>query len=641
MNGETAPAEARVVAQAVKDAKRGDWDAVEGVCGALAAEQPTGFRISFLLALSAFARDDIALAVEHAKRAFALEPGNSQVAELLAIFHALAGDTNQATFYVKMASVATDDPEMKEWLPEGLPSLSSAYFGAREQPFLQAALTASSHREWGQAEHWYRQHLAFHPKDINAHIGLGNVLMIRGALRSAVSTLRAARHNVPNDPRLASLLGSALTHVGAIAQGRALHDWAVDRSDDPLVHAVACTDRMFDPDLAPDAVIERFQEWGRRFGVSGDSFPPCRRNPNKQRLTVGYVVGSIDRTEFAPALARLFVRHDPQRFRIVGFGLGRLSDTHNTTFQQCVEGWLDIQGVDPLTFGSMVMAEDVDVLVDLCGFVDPLTLRAFGARMAPVQLHWLGTPAGSGLAEVDGMITDGFLDPDGTAPLAEPLIRLDSGSLVAELPSAVDLTREGSDDESPLGPVFAADVLLAELNIPTVAAWAEILHSIPNAMLLLRDHDLRTEENVSQLIEMFGNYGIAHRVEIVSVEGEADLFRMADVGLVPFNTARLEPIGQALGVGTPIVCLAGEGRYRRRAGSLLHSLGLGGDLIAADRAAYRDMAVTWAVDVDRRTAFGAGLEARLAVAPLADLGARAAELERIYEDLWRKAVNQG
>ena len=212
---------------------------------------------------------------------------------------------------------------MKEWLPEDFPSLSSAYFGAREQPFLQAALTATTHREWGRAEHWYRQHLHFHPKDVTAHIGLGNVLMIRGALRSAVSTVRAARHNVPDDPRLASLLGSALTHVGAIAQGRALHDWAVGKSDDPLVHAVACTDSMFDPDLSPDAVITRFQAWGQRFGVPVDSFPAPRRNPNKQRLTIGYVVGSIDRTEFAPALARLFVRHDPQRGPHCRFRVGQ------------------------------------------------------------------------------------------------------------------------------------------------------------------------------------------------------------------------------------------------------------------------------------------------------------------------------
>ena len=200
--------------------------------------------------------------------------------------------------------------------------------------------------------------------------------------------------------------------------------------------------------------------------------------------------------------------------------------------------------------------------------------------------NWQGTPAGSGLAEVDGMITDDFIDPEGSAPLHEPLIRLEGGSVIAELPTAVDLTREGSDDGSALGPVFAADVLLAELNIPTVAAWAEILHTTPNAMLLLRDHDLRTEENVSQLIELFGNYGIAHRIEIVTVEGEGDLFKMADVGLVPFNTlafgadrsgagrghaGRLSGGGGALSApGRKPVAVAWTERrpYRRRCGRL-------------------------------------------------------------------------
>jgi len=623
--------------------EKGGWETIQEEGAALLDEgEPCG-ELLFLLALAAFKHHDFAGAVAHVKQAYDIKPGVTEYCDLLATLHGMAGDINSASFFVKMASVGTSSPKLAGWLPKSLPTFTEAFFEARTRPFFQQAVRSLSVGNWVDAEHWFSQHLAFHPKDAEAHAGLANALMVQGLYAAAVENLRAARHVVPSDAKVASLLGTALTAVGQFAEAQAVHRSATAAAAaGPAVRAAAIGDLLADPATEPQAIALEIQHWACDFGVSFDAPPPRRNTGSSHRLTVGYVIGMAGRSHSIPFLTEILARHDAQRFRVVGFGAGRLSDPSNIVFQKCFEAWGDTRDADPLTFASMVRAENVDVLINVSGFTSPTLLQAFGARMASVQAVWSPLFYGMAPANVDVLLTDGFLDPlDGAAVVAgEKLYRLEgSGAVIAPVPPVLpEAAIAGAEAH---GPVFAADATLAELNVQTVEAWAQILAAVPDAVLLLRDHGFRSGDVGKRLIGLFGNFGLAHRIDLVSVSEPAEFFAEADVCLLPYQSMRPEVAINALAAGLPVVNWSGVGRHRRLVGSVLNFAGLAAEMVAESAEEYRDKAVAWMNATERREAFRSSIRDGLAKAPVFNAAGRAADLEKAYLNLHKTVEMAG
>ncbi len=618
--------------------ERQDWEAVEKACEAhLDADGECGDAY-FLLALAAFTRNDFATSLLFARAALEVAPGNMEYADLLAVLYGMAGDIHNATFHAKLASASTPAQNLKQYIPANLPKFSDAFLDIAERPFFKQGMAASAKGQWSEAEHWLRQHLAFHPHDREANAALGNTLMIEGLHVAAIESLRAARHAVPGDARVAQLLATALMTVGEAAEARSIDRVAIALApEDPAIFVGAINDLLADPDADVDEIVAMVKEWGQRFGVTQDMIGPEYAPFPKKRLTIGYLVGAMDRSAPARALADILALHNAQSFRIVGFGSGQLSDSFNVVFQKCFESWVDTRDTDPLTFASIVAAEGVDILVDVSGFATPSLLSAFGARLAPLQISWDGCPYGTGLSGMDAILGDAILDPDGAAPMTEKLVRLENGAVLVDLPSPKPVDAIERDEN----PVFAADVNLGLLDTATVEAWVGILQAVPDAKLILNDRGFHNEYALPRLIGMFGNYGMAHRVDIISGVQIPEFLAQADVFLLPRQVSHTGSAMAALRAGLPVVGWAGEGRHRRIVGSLLHFAGLADELLADSAERYVELAVGWIGDAERRTAFRDGIAGRLEAAPLFDTKARIADLEKAYHGLWQEICPDG
>ena len=199
----------------------------------------------------------------------------------------------------------------------------------------------------------------------------------------------------------------------------------------------------------------------------------------------------------------------------------------------------------------------------------------------------------------------------------------------------------GGRDRSEPGIDFAADATLADLEVAAVALWAEILHRVPGSKLMLRDRAFRHPETLADLIDRFGNFGVADRVDIVTADSAEALFVEADVALLPLACPQPATVAAALAAGIPLVCLAGEGRHRRLAASLIHHLGLGVGAIADGAEDYARLAARWAEDAGARTAFRGSLGERLGSSEAADPRARARDLQAALERMWRETCASG
>ncbi len=619
--------------------KESDWRALEDLCVTFTAAAGHCGEVDFLRSLVAFAEEDFVDALVLAESAFERDSNISEYAEFLAILHILVGDIAKSVYYAKMASAVPSSRSIHDLLPDTLPKYSEKFLKVEEDPLLKRAFAAAAQGKWGDAERWFRQQIAYNMTVLEAYSGLANCLFIQGRFRDGTEALRAARHIAPDNAEFASLLARALTETGEYAEGQALHRAAMDLApDDAELAADALIGLWADPEENAETITAAFAEWGGRFGLKQSSRATPRLAEDHDTLIIGYLVGPLGRWRNGSFIADVISHHRRQRFLSVGFGSGALTSSQNIPFQKSFDTWHDVRGMDPITFGSMVAAERIDILVDLCGFTTPDLLVAFGQRLAPVQISAFGAPSGTGLAEMDALLTDKFVSKGvKESAYRESLVNMKEGSFFVGLPEgdgSLSMSRKSEDE---YGLNFVSDASLGEINPLSVETWAKILHAVADSMLLLMDHDSRNEENSKRLVNLFGDFGLAHRVDIVTTDSSLALFQDADVCLMPLQSMRPYIVCDALWAGAPVISYAGSGIHSRLDGGILHHLGLDNEMVAETPGDYVAKALDWAGDQDRRRHFAAEIRGRMKEASFLNPLSRAADLEKTYEALWKKA----
>jgi predicted O-linked N-acetylglucosamine transferase (SPINDLY family) len=92
---------------------------------------------------------------------------------------------------------------------------------------------------------------------------------------------------------------------------------------------------------------------------------------------------------------------------------------------------------------------------------------------------------------------------------------------------------------------------------------------------------------------------------------------------------------EALWMGVPVVCIAGDRHAARVGASLLHAAGCG-EFLARTPAEFAEIAAALARDHARLAALRSGLRARLSSSPLMDQRAYATRFHAALRECWRE-----
>lgn len=114
---------------------------------------------------------------------------------------------------------------------------------------------------------------------------------------------------------------------------------------------------------------------------------------------------------------------------LVFFNRGQKNDWATQSFQALAHDWVDVRLCSAKELADVLASHDLDVLIDLGGWMDPVGLHALSAKPAKKLFKWVGgQSATTGLKSFDGYLTDAYQTPPGSDHLySEPLIRLQSG----------------------------------------------------------------------------------------------------------------------------------------------------------------------------------------------------------------------
>jgi protein O-GlcNAc transferase len=346
-------------------------------------------------------------------------------------------------------------------------------------------------------------------------------------------------------------------------------------------------------------------------------FPPrpreARRAPPGARLKVGYFSNDFGEHALSYLIAGVIESHDPACFEWHGFGWQREQPTPmRERIVAAFSRFHDITRRDDATVLALVDELGLDIAVDLTGLTGNHRTGLFAARLAPVQVNWLGYPGTMGAPYMDYLIADRRVLPDAER------------CHYTEQPVWLPVSFQPFDDRrvEPAGAPTRADLGLpaesfvlaafndtAKLTPEIYAAWLRLLKAVPQAVLWLYAPEGAPRKRLLALADTAGvsrrrivfaglvDYA-AHRARLCA----ADLF----VDTSPFSGGATA--SDALSAGLPIITIEGRSFASRMAASLLRGIGLD-ELVARDLADYEACCLALAADSARLTALKERLRA--------------------------------
>ncbi|MBI3898550.1 MAG: tetratricopeptide repeat protein [Gammaproteobacteria bacterium] len=488
----------------------------------------------------------------------------------------------------------------------------------------------------------YRHALALNPTYAEAHFNLGLVRKIQGNIEEAVSSYRQALAIKPDYVAAHNNLGMALKDQGKLDEAIASYRRALAIRPD---YIDAYNNLLFvysyNSMLAPSEYLVRARGWELAC-VSEQERREARsrkfeRLPlSGRRLRVGYVSGDFRHHAVSNFIERLCMHHDRERVELFAYSTNARRDAVTDRLQALVDHWIPVAGMSAAAIRERIEADGIDVLVDLSGHTGHNRMGVFALRAAPVQMHYLGYCASTGLSEMDYFIGDEILTPpEMDSHFSERVWRLPRicVSYAGKADAPVADWHPAQDGTLWVGSFNS----LNKLTPATLLLWSRVLHALPEGKLLLKAKELADAGNCQRILEVMAGHGIsASRIELQSSnitpgwKEHMAYYDRLDVALDPVGAMGGETTTcDALWMGVPVIVLEGDRRASRMSTSMLNAIGHP-EWVAKTEVEYIDKTIALARNVALCKALRTNQRARMSASPLCDAQGLATCLEDAY-----------
>jgi protein O-GlcNAc transferase len=356
------------------------------------------------------------------------------------------------------------------------------------------------------------------------------------------------------------------------------------------------------------------------------------------KIRVGYVSGEFRNQATAILATELFELHDRSRFEIVAFDNGwNDGSTLRRRIDAAFDEVVDIAAMPDAVAARAIADREIDILVNLNGYFGLGRTGVFARHPAPVQVNYLGFPGTMGAPYLDVIVADADTIPPGDeGAYTERVVRLagsyqpnDRQRAIAD--GVVTRARQGLPADAM---VFACFNNTYKILPETFASWMRILQAVEGSVLwLLQDNSAATQNLRAAAMQAGIDANRLHFAPRIRLDEHLARHRAADLFLdtLPYNAHTTA--SDALWAGLPVLSCRGTTFPGRVGASLLHALGLGGELLVDDAPAYEARAIELATSPLALAAIRATLAERRAQAALFDTPRYCLELEAAFEQM--------
>lgn len=537
-----------------------------------------------------------------------------------------------------------------------------------------------------EAELLFREALECQPDLVEAHNNLANVLCLRGREAEAITAFRDALVLDPDDAQTLNNLGCVLQTTGAFSEALAVFRKASDLAPDNIDVTANLTDMLLtscdfesaaafgsrileliagddlvrttwyglkkvsylSAFLGFDRTVQVTVQRALTAAVSAESRPADRElaqvGVRGSRIRIGYVSPCFGDHPVGHVTRQLYVTHDRDDFEVYGYSLkDRSAETapYHREIRDGCDHFVELAELSNDHAAERIAADQIDILIDLNGYLEHSRPQIFARRPAPVQVFWLGHAGGLGYPWIDYLIADHVVLPrDEEASYSESIVRLPElyhptdTHEISDVP--VSRREFGLKDEAI---VFCGFNNAQKIDQRCFELWMRILSKVPDSQLWLSNQkDLSPPKaNLQSAAERYGvdpsRLVFATRVPDKTVHlarhSLADLF--LDTLTVNAATTAID----ALWAGLPMVTCRGPTFSSRMATTLLFALGLD-ELVTESLEEYEERVIALASSPSALAALKAQLWTNRTTHPLFDIQMFVRHLEDAFRTMWNR-----
>jgi predicted O-linked N-acetylglucosamine transferase (SPINDLY family) len=480
--------------------------------------------------------------------------------------------------------------------------------------------------------------LALDPKQAEVHYHRGQALSNLGRYEEAIAAFRQARTIDPEHIHALSAL--------AFYQ-RLVCDWKeADLRAAELKHALHTESPVIEPFvlIAYSITPADHLHYSRRYGQFRMSrilplapVRPAQMQRSSSKLKVAYLSSGLQRHPTGWQIAELIELHDRSRFEVhaMSYGFEDGSDIR-ARLVKGFDRYHEVAARSDLDVAQLIRELGIHIAVDLKGYTEKARPGILAYRPAPIQVNYLGYPAGMGVNFIDYILVDRVLLPmDQQAHYSEKIVHLpdsyqpsDTKRQVAKTPSrrALDLPDNGF--------VFCCFNNTYKITPEIFNRWMALLHKVDDSVLWLLDTGELAKRNLRNEAQGRG-VDPARLVFAPKIEISQHLarHRVADVFLDNLPVNAHTGANDALWMGLPVVTCVGEAFCSRVAASLLSAVGLP-ELVTHTLDDYEALALKLATDRILLAGIREKLERNRLTFPLFNTDRLRSHVERAYERMW-------
>ncbi|MDN3578956.1 tetratricopeptide repeat protein [Chitinimonas viridis] len=507
-----------------------------------------------------------------------------------------------------------------------------------EQRLGHAAIEAA---RWPEAIARFTALLARHPGSAEYHYHLGNAHAGAGQLHEAVEHYRSALA-IEEVASSHNGLGLVLSELGRQAESLPHFRRAAELSDKPTYLSNLLFTLCYDDTLNPGALYQAHLQQAAR--LPAEQVRRWKQDWRPERkLRVGYVSPDMRHHPVAYFVEPVFREHDRKQFDVYVYSTQRqLASDTTTRLSGLADYWREFDDAEAEAVAEAILADRIDILVDLAGHTGNNSLVLMARRLAPVQVTWLGYLNTTGLATMDYRLTDAVACPPQYAQAlhSEQLAYLPDSQWCyqppADAPEVVTMPCLVGQ-----GITFGALHNPAKIGPAVIRLWADLLLAVPDSRLLIAARGFARIADETRA--RFAALGVApERIVIRDRAPFHDYLAMhgqIDINLDTFPYTGGTTTCHSLWMGVPVLTLACDTVMGRGGASALNAVGLS-DWIADSGDAFVQRALAQLQDRAALNQLRLGLRERMARSPLMDGPRFTRALEQQYRAMWQRRCEQ-
>ena len=395
-------------------------------------------------------------------------------------------------------------------------------------------------------------------------------------------------------------------------------------ADDPWMQLAVAAAHMREDVGLPDSFRTEVDFAARRAEIPG------------RRLRVGYLSSDLRDHAIGSLMGEMFDLHDRGRLEVFAYYCGvPQEDATKARIRGGVEHWRDIAALDDAAAEAMILADGVDILVDVNGHTRGARTRLLTRRPAPIIVNWLGYPGSMGSACHHYIIADPHIVPAGSEHFySETVVRLPCYQPNDRHRPTRAATRRAEHGLPEEGTVFCSFNGTQKITPFVFARWMAILRGVPGSVLwLLKSCDEVEDRLRAHAVEA----GIApERLVFAPITGAHDhlaRYPLADLFLDTLPYGAHTTASDSLWMGVPVLTVPGRGFAGRVCASLVHAAGLP-EFVCASAEDYVDRAIAFGRDRATLAPYRDRLVSGRGTALLFDTPRLVRELEALFHAMW-------